>query len=79
MLTLGGCCTTKGVSSSPAKRRRVEFYDKNSNRTGYGIIEGNRIDFYDKNSNHTGYGIIRNGEVEYFDLDSNRLGSSKAR
>lgn len=34
---------------------RTDYYDLQSNHTGYSVKEGTRVDYYDLNSNRTGY------------------------
>jgi hypothetical protein len=34
---------------------RVDQYDANANRTGYGTINGGRVDTFDRNGNRSGY------------------------
>lgn len=50
-------------------RQRIEFFSKDGQRRGYGVVDQKRgtIDTYDKNSNRTGTGTIdRDGSVTIF-------------
>ena len=52
--------------------RRIDFYDRQSNRVGYVIVDerAGRFDLYDRLSNRTGYGpIAPDGRVDLYGLD----------
>jgi hypothetical protein len=61
-----------------AQEQRVDLFDKNSNRTGYAIVnpKTGRVDTYDKYSNRTGYGRLSTDgrTVDFYDQEGNRLG-----
>ena len=58
---------------------RIDFFDTNSNRTGYIIVDPKtkRLDTYDRQSKRTGWGTItrESGEVQVYDNNGNRVGS----
>ena len=58
---------------------RIDFFDTNSNRTGYIIVDPKtkRFDTYARQSKRTGWGTItrESGEVQVYDNNGNRVGS----
>jgi len=58
--------------------QRVDFYDKNSNRIGYAVVnpKTGRVDTYDRVSNRLGYGQLSTDgrPVDFYDTQGNRLG-----
>lgn len=62
------------------RERRVDLYDRQSNRQGYVVIGPHgRVDVYDRLSNRTGTGrIAPDGKaIELFDLRGNRTGTGR--
>lgn len=63
-----------------AEPQRLDFYDANSNRQGYAVVDPQtgRVDLYDRNANRLGYGkVAPGGRVDLYSTDGQRLGSSR--
>lgn len=61
---------------------RVDLFDKDGRRTGYGIVDhqSGRVDLYDRDSRRTGWGrITPSGRVELFDPRGRRQGEGVIR
>lgn len=78
LLVLAGCAPMRRAEPSvPSTRARVDFFDLQSHRTGYAIVDcaTGRVDFYDANSRRTGWGKMDRWDrerVERFDLTGRR-------
>jgi len=54
LLFLSGCFYPPYWSSGPTQR--IDFYNPDSSRAGWGTIQGGRVDFYNPNGSRSGYG-----------------------
>ncbi len=66
---------TAGPTPGEAEPRRIDLYDRESNRVGYVVVDdrAGRLDLYDRFSNRRGYGrIAPDGRVDLYGLDGGR-------
>jgi hypothetical protein len=74
LITLVACV----LLAQAQETTRIDLYDKNSNRTGYIIVNPNtgRIDQFDAHSNRLGYGqVAPSGRIDTFTNNGTRAGS----
>jgi hypothetical protein len=59
-VAVGASLMVVGLASAQQSDVRIDTFDKQSNRTGYIIVNPNtgRLDQFDKNSNRLGYGTV---------------------
>ena len=64
---------TSPVSSAET---RIDLYDREGRRAGYGVVDRGRIDLFDQKSQRLGYGVVDqgSGRIDLYDTRSNRLG-----